>query len=66
MTMKKEYLSPEVEIIEVGLHDAILLVTSSNETTTNPNQPGPDEEAPFGGRDVNSRPGSGNVWNEGW
>ena len=59
--MKKEYISPEVEIIEVGLHGT-LMSPSVSET---------DPDKPLDSRDdyddsTPSRPGSGNVWDQGW
>lgn len=64
MTMKKEYITPEVEIIEFGLDDGILM-SPSIET-------GGEENDGFARDDNNyddntpSRPGSGNVWDQGW
>lgn len=61
--MKKEYISPEVEIIEVGLHGTLM-----SPSTDIPE--GEDDEE-LGSRDdyndnTPTRPGSGNVWNQGW
>lgn len=63
--MKKEYISPEVEIIEVGLHGAIL---SMSEVTTDPTPGGEgdfareDNEYDYGNK---KRPGS-NPWDQNW
>lgn len=64
--MKKKYITPELEIIEIGLDGVILSMSNDGEDSIDPNPPGSDVEDPFGGRDVNSRPGSGNIWDQGW
>lgn len=64
--MKKKYITPELEVIEIGLDGIMLCMSNDGEDVVTPEPPGPDVEDPFGGRDVNSRPGSGNVWNQGW
>ena len=61
--MKKNYITPEVEVIKVA---AVSMLATSGEDVTDQNPPGSDVEDPFGGRDVNSRPGSGNVWDQSW
>lgn len=61
MTMKKKYISPEVEVIEMGLDDGILNSVS--------NMPGSDEETDdFSREDYHrpNRPSSGNIWDQGW
>lgn len=62
MTMKKEYITPELEIIEIGLDDGILMSPSV--------ELGGEEDDGFARDDYNdntpSRPGSGNVWDQGW
>lgn len=63
MTMKKEYISPELEIIEIGLDDGILMSPSIGVDEK-------EEDDGFARDNYNdntpSRPGSGNVWNQGW
>ena len=62
--MKKEYISPEVEVIEIGLKDGILNKTS----ITIGGDMEDDDVASRDNYDDNtpSRPGSGNVWDQGW
>lgn len=64
--MKKKYITPELEVIEIGLDGIMLCMSNDGEDVVTPDPPGPDVEDPFGGRDVNSRPGSGNVWDQNW
>ena len=59
--MKKEYISPEVEVIEMSY--------CSNILSSSLPEGGDDEE--LGSRDdyndnTPSRPGSGNVWDQSW
>lgn len=63
MFMKKKYVSPQVDVIKLEL-DSMLLA----ESNTNPDE---GYEGDFGSRDdyndnTPSRPGSGNVWDQGW
>lgn len=61
--MKKEYISPDVEVIEIGL-DGTLICTSipiggdieDDDVASRDNY---DDNTP-------SRPGSGNVWDQSW
>ena len=62
MTMKKEYISPEVEIIEVGLHGTLMdasVGVSDKEEDDGFARDNYDDNTP-------SRPGSGNVWDQSW
>ena len=59
--MKKEYITPELEIIEIGLDGTLM---SGSVPEKEPDQPldsrdDYDDNTP-------SRPGSGNVWDQGW
>ena len=59
--MKKKYITPELEIIEIGLDGT--LMSASVEL-------GGEEDDGFARDDYNdntpSRPGSGNIWDQGW
>lgn len=60
--MKKEYISPEVEIIEVGLHGTLMdasVSVSDKEEDDGFARDNYDDNTP-------SRPGSGNVWDQSW
>lgn len=64
--MKKEYISPEVKILEFGLDDGILTSTSGDTSVGR----GPDDGI-LDSRDnyddnTPTRPGSGNIWDQGW
>lgn len=63
-TMKKEYIKPEMDVIEVGINT--ILCMSEDVVNPNPPEPGTGGENPFGGREDYTRPGSGNVWDQGW
>lgn len=60
--MKKEYITPEVEVIELA--SCTVLLASSDLTEIEPDRPLDSRD------DYNdntpSRPGSGNVWDQGW
>lgn len=61
--MKKKYITPELEIIEIGL-DGTLMSTSIP-------LGGDIEDDDVASRDnyydnTPSRPGSGNIWDQGW
>ena len=63
MTMKKKYITPELEIIEIGL-DGTLICTSTSVGMGGEENDGfardnYDDNTP-------SRPGSGNVWDQDW
>ena len=63
MTMKKEYITPEVEVIELA--SCTVLASSATEV------PGKEDDLPLDSRDdyydnTPSRPGSGNIWDQGW
>lgn len=64
--MKKEYIRPEQEVLIIDTKASILLITSNENEGGISGEEGEagDDELP--GRNDFSRPGSGNVWNEGW
>lgn len=64
MTMKKEYVKPEMNVIEFGMN-TILCTSAPTDLPT-----GPDDEESLSRDDyydnTPSRPGSGNIWDQGW
>lgn len=63
MTMKKEYITPVINVVEINVEGMLL----SGSTTVDPNEPviprGSNEYRDY---EDSSRPGSGNVWDQGW
>lgn len=63
MFMKKKYVSPQVDVIKLDLDSTLLAESNTN--------PEPGGEGDFGSREdyydnTPSRPGSTNIWDQGW
>ena len=66
MTMKKEYISPEVEVIDIAIKCTILIGSEIGDGDANVGEGEQDEFDSRYNYPDNSRPGSGNVWDQGW
>lgn len=63
MFMKKKYVSPQVDVIKLDLDSTLLAESDINQ--------GEGNEGDFGSREyydnhTPSRPGSTNIWDQGW
>lgn len=61
--MKKEYITPEVEVIELA--SCTVLASSDTDVPVGGDTGGSDSRDDYYDN-TPSRPGSGNIWDQGW